>query len=654
MSSNDDFFINFDAKELSEADLVRLLEYHNRCYWEKGEQEISDDRYDELLRALEKINPDHPLVMAVHAPVVAGSGKVTHVRPMLSLNKAYSLDEVLEWAGKYVRSEDEPLLIQPKYDGISANFASGVLATRGDGETGEDISDKIPLIELEAGDYKGALNRPVRGEIVIRDDDFKTIYSHIVRKGGGAYKNSRNAVAGIMGLKDIADMLRQRAKLTLVDYEMFSKSIPFKELRMKWPEIVAEIEALPYPMDGIVIKLEDSVYSDSLGNTAHHPRGQIAFKFSGIRRESALLNVQWSFGKNCLTPVAEIEPVDIGGITIRHASLHNAQNIIDRDIHIGDTVTVERAGDVIPYIVSARPGDNRKVALIERCPCCDTVLQRSGPELCCLNPDCFETRVQRLAASVRNIGIERLGEPNIRRMMQALGVRTLKDIFNLSMIDILKLEGFKEKSASNLLREIAAARSVNDFQVLAALNIPNIGVNVAKAILTGYTIQELRGLSIEKLSEINGIGPERAGAISRELASQKDFLDELLECVDVKQTKGISSANLPKICFTGKMPEQRSYYEGLARQKGYDPVEAVTQELSLLVAADINASGGKLDKARKANIQIIAMDDWLKSASAAPALVSEPAPVSEPVASPAASSDASSTGIPKEQGFFDF
>ena len=214
------------------------------------------------------------------------------------------------------------------------------------------------------------------------------------------------------------------------------------------------------------------------------------------------------------------------------------------------------------------------------------------------------------------------------------------------MIDILKLEGFKEKSASNLLREIAAARSVNDFQVLAALNIPNIGVNVAKVILAGYTIQELRGLSIEKLSEINGIGPERAGAISRELAAQQDFLNELLECVEVKQTKGVSSANLPKICFTGKMPEQRSYYENMATRRGFEPVDAVTQELSLLVAADVSASGGKLDKARKAGIRIIALEDWLNSASAAPVAAPEPEPFKN--------SEDSSTGIPKEQGFFNF
>ena len=135
-------------------------------------------------------------------------------------------------------------------------------------------------------------------------------------------------------------------------------------MKKKWPIILEKIENLPYPMDGIVVKLADSNYSNSLGNTAHHPRGQIAFKFTGIRKETKLLDVDWSFGKNCLTPVAELEPVDIGGITIRHATLHNVQNIIDKDIQIGDTVTVERAGDVIPYIVESKACETRKSCLI--------------------------------------------------------------------------------------------------------------------------------------------------------------------------------------------------------------------------------------------------------------------------------------------------
>lgn len=608
-------------EKLSEQKLIELIEHHNKLYWEQGAPEIADTEYDLLVRQLQEINPDHPLVTAVYAPVVATQGKVKHDKPMLSLDKAYSLEELLTWAKKFARNNEEEFLIQPKYDGISANFANGVLATRGDGEFGENVSDKIPLIELEAKGYKGPLNRSARGEIVIRNDDFKNIYSKIVKKDGKPYKNSRNAVAGIMGLKEIDHMILQKAKLTLIDYEMVSFKEKLADFEKKWPEILQEVEELPYPMDGIVVKFADEAYAESLGSTAHHPRGQIAFKFTGVRKQTKLLDVDWSFGKNCITPVALLEPVDIGGITIQHATLHNIQNIIDRDIEIGDTVTVERAGDVIPYIVDSEPGEKRKSCLITNCPSCNSVLEREGPEICCKNNDCPETKVQRLLASVRNIGIERLGEPNIRRMMTTLGVKSLKDIFNLSLTDILKLEGFKEKSAKNLLGEIENARHVNDYQLLAALNIRNIGPNVAKSILGSYDLRELRNLSLEQLSAIDGIGPERAEALFCELRKQGDFLDELLECVTITATKDNITPDLPTICFTGKMPEPRSYYENLASENGFVPADTVTKELGILVAEDLNSGSSKLAKAEKLDVKIMSLDEWLSSLNGIPETV---------------------------------
>ncbi|MFA6567806.1 MAG: helix-hairpin-helix domain-containing protein, partial [Victivallales bacterium] len=610
-----------------EAELVAAIEYHNRRYWEIGEPEISDEDYDALLRKLESLNPDHPLLQKVLAPAVASTGKVKLDKPMLSLDKVYYFKEedippeekkknkksLMKWLSEIKRSDDEVFLIQPKLDGISANFANNVLSTRGDGIIGENITDKLPLIELETKGHKGKLDRPARGEIVIRDDDFKTLYSHIKRKDGKTYKNSRNAVAGIMGLKEIGDILAQGAKLTFVDYNLVSYSVTFAEFAEKWPEILKEVEELPYPMDGLVIKLADEAYGESLGNTAHHPRGQIAFKFSGVRRKTRLLDVMWSFGKNCLTPVAQLEPVEIGGITIKQATLHNVKNLIDKDIQIGDMVIVERAGDVIPYIVSREEGGKRRSPIIAECPCCKSKLITDGPELRCTNPECTETKVQRILAAVRNIGIERLGEPNIRKMMNTLGVKTLKDIFELEIEDILKLEGFKEKSAGNLIREIQTARRVEDFSLLAALNIPGIGKNTAKKILENYTLAELRTLKVEQLSAIDGIGPERSDAISRELRSQSAFLDELLGSVELITTKGGVKISAPTICFTGKMPEQRSYYENLARESGYEPVDAVTKELSLLVAADLSSASSKLDKARSHGVKIQSLEDWIKT-----------------------------------------
>lgn len=611
MTTKDDLFSN-DPAFLSAEQLERLIDKHDKLYFEKGEPEISDEEYDALVRRLQQIKPDSPVLERVNAPAVASIGKVKHAKPMLSLDKAYSLEEVLSWAQKYARSQDELLLVQPKYDGISANFANGILATRGDGEYGENISDKIPLIELETKGYRGPLDREVRGEIVIRNDDFKNIYSHILKKDGKPYKNARNAVAGIMGLKDISDMLKQSAKLTLVDYELYSKKIKLSELPSAWSKIVAEIEELPYPMDGIVIKLADEKYSESLGYTAHHPRGQIAFKFSGIRKKSKIIGVEWSFGKNCLTPIAQIEPVEIGGITICHATLHNYKNVVDKDLHIGDIVTVERAGDVIPYIVEVEPGEHRKSCLISECPSCKSKLVVDGPEIKCVNKDCFETNLQKLLSAIKNIGIERLGEPNLRKMMTDLGVKTLKDIFNLSKDDILKLEGFKEKSASNLYNEIQSAKNVKDYELLASLNIEGVGQNIAKMLLSQYTLEELRQLDEEQLSQIYGIGPERARAIYHELREQKDLLDELLSCVTITESKTQSgSEKKTTICFTGKMPEKRSFYEDLARKKGYEPVDSVTKDLSLLVAADLTENSSKLVKARKLGIKTVTLQEWL-------------------------------------------
>ena len=565
-----------------------------------------------------------------------------------------------------------------------------MLSTRGDGVTGEDITGKLPLIELEAMGYRGKPDRDARGEIVIRTDDFAAIYRGIRKKDGKPYKNSRNAVAGIMGLKDITDMLAQGAKLTLVDYDMISRAVPFSQMRQSWPSMLEELEGLPYPMDGIVVKIADAAYRESLGSTAHHPRGQIAFKFSGIRRPTRLLGVEWSFGKNCLTPIAKLEPVEIGGVTIKNATLHNVQNLLDKDIQTGDTVIVERAGDVIPHIVSRDPGSERTPCVISECPCCGAALQRDGPELRCPNSDCFETRLQRLLAAIRNIGIEELGEPNLRRMMKSLSVKSLKDLFNLSYEDVLGFfqlvfqeraaenlyekiqsarasmagkmiapelalvdeisevvgkqmvkrlkdsgvksladvfglsveelarmipKGLQEKAARNLYDKIQAARKPADFQLLAALNIQGIGPTVAKSILTTHSLAELRLLSVERLSEINGIGPERAKAIVTELASQASVIEELLACLEVVQTKGTRTVQPGQltICFTGKMPEQRSHYEEMAKSRGYLPVDSVKSGLAVLVAADTSGASSKLEKARKVGVRVMSLDEWLSA-----------------------------------------
>ncbi len=615
--------INFNTERLTAPELAELIRYHNRRYWELGEPEIPDYRYDELLRALERLEPDHPLLAAVNAPEVATLGKVRHPEPMLSLDKAYSLEEVVEWAQKYCRSPGELLLVEPKYDGISARFDGSVLSTRGDGAQGENISDKLPFIELETSGYTGPVDRPVLGEIVIRNDRFEPLRETIRRKTGELYKNSRNVLAALMRLNDARDiryveygMNLRRARLSLIDYNLISRPVEFRNLAAEWPALLEELENLPYPLDGVVIKLADEPYRRSLGNTAHHPRGEIAFKFSNIRRESRLLDIEWSFGKGCLTPIARIEPVDIGGTTIQRATLHNLHNVIRLDIQQSDRITVERAGDVIPKIVAAAPGPDRRCLIITECPECRTPLIRRGPELCCPNPDCFETRLRLLLAAVRSIGIDRLGEPNLRRMMRILHVRTLHDLFALTRQDLFRLGNFAEKSADNLLAAIQAAREVNDYRLLAALNIPHVGLNMAREILSAHTLEEIRAFSEEQWAQVRGIGPERAAALYAALAEQSDFLDDLLREVRVKATAGAATG--PTICFTGKMPEKRSFYQQLAEKAGYRPTDDVTASLTLLVAADPAEKSGKLLKAARLGVRTVALADWLREIGADP------------------------------------
>ena len=708
----DDIWLN----SLSEQQLSTEIERHNKLYWEDSAPEISDEEYDILMRRLEDINPDNPLLRNVGAAEVASLGKVKLSEPMISLEKTYFFKDapkgkksLMEWAEELKRSENEEFLIQPKYDGISANYLNGILATRGQGSEDENVSDKVPLIELETKGYTGPLDRDVRGEIIIRNDDFKNLYSNIKKADGGKYKNSRNAVGGIMGLKDISAIQAQGGKLTIIDYNMISHTVKFFELEKRWTEIVEEFEALPYPMDGIVVKLADVKYRDSLGSTAHHPRGQIAFKFSGVRKKTTLIDVEWSFGKNCLTPVGKIDPVEIGGVTISNVTLHNIGMVEDNDWQVGDIVTIERAGDVIPHIIESEPGENRKSFIIDICPSCNSTLIRESKELRCVNPHCFETNLQRILAAVRNIGIEELGEPNIRKMMKDLNVEHLKDIFDLKLTDIYSLEGFKDKSSRNLYNNIQIAKDAADYQLIAALNIEGIGQVSSGKILRDYHLNELRNMSKLQMSFIPEIGTETSEKLFSSLKEQADTLDELLETLNVTDSKEndtpkelvcfdfetkklnkpvkeyenllklhnlnrvkpvqidsevylpenltalVSTKNkesnnrlfkkaremnipiltpeewetsLPEIeenideiktiCFTGKMPEKRSYYENIAIERGFTPVSAVNSELNLLVADNPEGNSSKIKKAKKAGIEVIALKDWLENKPSKP------------------------------------
>jgi NAD-dependent DNA ligase len=371
---------------------------------------------------------------------------------------------------------------------------------------------------------------------------------------------------------------------------------------------------------------------------------------------------------------------------------------------------------VIPHIVESEPGENRRSGIIINCPCCQSILIRESKELRCVNKECFEINLQRILAAIRNIGIEELGEPNVRKMMNVLGVKKLADIFNLTIDDILNLEGFKQKSAANLYNSIQKARNTTDYQLLAALNIEGIGQTVAEKILKDYSLEEIRKINKERLQFIPEIGKEISSKLFDAMENQSDILDELITSLNISYAKkdiipkpivcfdfndgdtnkeltskskkyykalaekhGLNVVTLPHdtgveeqarvmkyisnvkayvtnkkidnkakakavlearrlgipvmkpdewkkslpiinenqeeaksktICFTGKMPEDRSYYEKEARKKGYIPIDTVAKSLSLLVAEDSNLNSSKCVKARNIGVKIISIGKW--------------------------------------------
>ena len=287
---------------------------------------------------------------------------------------------------------------------------------------------------------------------------------------------------------------------------------------------------------------------------------------------------------------------------------------MDKDIHIGDTLILERCGDVIPDVKEVIPGKSRTPISFETCPVCDSDLEFNDTDLICTNPDCTGKHVRRLVDSVTRIGIERLGEPTIAKLV-ANGHSNLVDIFNLTREDVIKLERFGESSTKNLLNEIqnVKTRGVYKWQILASLNIPMVGKRMSKTILENMSLTELRNKTVEELDELKDVGFKTANSIYCGLIDNSDYIDELLQTLPIIGEKEKPMNEKGTICFTGKMPETRSYYGELAKAVGWEPVSSVTKDLSLLVCANANSTSGKAKKARKYGVNVIGIDDFLNT-----------------------------------------
>jgi len=533
------------------AELRDLIRYHEWKYYIQNDPVISDYEFDQLYKQLEQIEHAHPGLIAPDSPtqrvaadLTAEFPTVEHLAPMLSLANSYDASDLRDWDAQIKRllgipaEEDLEYSVEPKFDGggIALVYEEGTLvraATRGNGVAGEEITANARVmrsIPLKA-DFPGAgyYRVELRGEVLIRKEMFKRINEDRADEGLTLFANARNTATGGLRMKDPREVAKRGMEAFIYSLAFASdkdgvsiSSLPnshweslnlLSSLGFKVPgherklcrnidEVIAfcqewqeKREDYPYEIDGMVAKLNQLELQNRAGFTAHHPRWAIAFKFQAKQATTKLLNVEYQVGKiGSITPVAKLQPVNLAGVTISSVSLHNEDFIRSKDLHIGDTVLVERAGDVIPYIVKAMPelrdGSETPIHFPEFCPVNDTPhpvrLVREEGEAAWRCPECVcgAQDLQRLLFHVSKdaMDIEGLGKSNVERFYDLGWLRNLPDIYRLDYPKIAELEGFGKKSASNLQKAVEHAKKHPIHRLLHSLSIHHLGKKVSRLL----------------------------------------------------------------------------------------------------------------------------------------------------------------------------
>lgn len=685
----DDTYNNTVSPAEMADELRELIKFHEWRYYIINDPVISDYEYDRLYKALQEVEKQHPDLIVADSPTQRVSTDlssdfevVNHLTPMLSLANSYDLKDLIEFdnqvrkfAGIGPGIEIE-YCVEPKYDGGSTAivYENDVLiraATRGDGQKGEDITNNIRSLKsvpLKANFSSHNIFRAeLRGEALIRKDQFKKINEEREDEGLSLFANPRNAATGGLRTKDPRETAARRIEVFTYQLgyavdpdgkdllpgipthdesiELLGKigfKIPVRERKVcKGIHEVEEFcqlwqknrDAYEYEIDGMVIKVNERKIQELCGYTSHHPRWAIAFKFQAKQATSRLVAVEFQVGKmGSITPVAKVEPVQLAGVTVSSISLHNEEFIQSRDIRLGDMVLLERAGDVIPYIVKSladvRSGSEKPIVFPKNCPSCDTPLIRIAGEAAwrCPNDNCHEKIMQRLIfhASKDAMDIDGMGESIIRKFYDLGWIRDMADIYTLNYDAISQLEGFGKKSAENLKKAIDKARQNPIHRFLHSLSIHHLGKKASKLLAEQLDhVMQLKDWPLERYLEIKDIGPVVAENTRAFFSNPVNV--EILQRVEqagvnflsTKEDKPtiINSDSLlsgKTILFTGTLSTMgRKEAEKLAENAGAKNLSAVSANLNILVVGD-NA-GSKLEKAKKiGSIEILTEQQFLE------------------------------------------
>ncbi len=644
---------------------------HDYLYYVKDRPEISDSQYDRLFRELIDLEQAHPELVTtdspsqrVGAPPLDELVKVPHEQSMLSLDSIVEQNEVQTFDQRMKRELEIPSVeycAEPKFDGLSVElrYDHGVFTrgeTRGDGTTGEDVTVNLRTVRSLPLQLQAQSGLPdhlvVRGEVYMRLDDFQTLNRRITEQGGDAFANPRNAASG--SLRQLNSTITATRPLVVTCYEIMAASTPLPathwdelETLSQWglpvpthrrlctsiDEVTAfhhETESmrdqLPYEIDGVVVKVNRRDWQSRLGMKSRSPRWAIAYKFTPRKEITIVQDIVVSVGRTgTLTPVALLRPVEVGGVTISRATLHNADEVARKDVRIGDTVKVERAGDVIPAIAERVPvsGEQRSApfGMPEHCPVCGSAVGREGAYFYCTGQLICGAQLKGTIehfSSKHALNIEGVGKKTVAQLVEQGLVRSLADLYRLTKDDLVKLDGFADRSATLLLESIAGSKTVSLDRFLMGLGIRQVGRHIAKVLAHEFgSLDEIMSADRERLQEIREIGPE----ISEGLAAywseprNREIISQLQE-LGVQVAPGMGSADRKKSPLAGKTFVFTGGLDHFTRDDAQEAVEAAGARVASSVSKKTSYvvmgrdPGSKLDQARTLGVIILTEQEF--------------------------------------------
>jgi DNA ligase (NAD+) len=637
---------------------IEILKKWAYAYYVEDNPIATDEEYDTLYRAIESYEKQNPLHVDKNSPTLRvggvvrdGFSKATHKSRMWSMEDIFDIDGLKTWFERIHKNVDgAEFFCEPKFDGASMNllYEGGKLIqaiTRGDGKIGEDVTQNVKTIHsvpLEI-DYKDAIE--IRGEVVIRIADFEIINAQRLENGEALFANPRNAAAGSLRQLDSAITSKRRLVFqpwgigeNLLPQEKLSQKMDFiyklgflkppmqracntiKEIEEFYQEIVSKRDKIPMMMDGMVIKVDNIELQEDLGYTVKYPKWMCAYKFPAVEKVTHINSVTFQVGRTgVITPVAEVEPVDIDGVTVERATLHNFDEIKRKDIHIGDSVIIIRSGDVIPKIIKVikerRDGTEIEIPRVTKCPTCNSELLDEGTLIKCQNLECSDRVVNSIIhyASKKALYIDGLGEKIVEQLHKQRLIRSVKDLYFLKLEQLLELEGFKHKRAQKLLNAIQSSKGVSLDKFIYGLGIEHIGEVAAKALALEYGFTWID----KKAGEIvllDGFGSEMSESLEEFLHVNREKIIELQEIVKPKELEKIETKESvfsgKVVVVTGAMSQSRSEIKKVLEEHGAKVTGSVSKKTDFVIFGE--DAGSKYDKAISLGIKTLSEEEMRK------------------------------------------